>query len=72
MNIIMGIAAAALIGLCSVLFLKKSDNPVEEAAEAYIEQEMGLDKGSIDLTPSSKEEAENSANKKPDKKRAKV
>lgn len=68
MNAVISIAVAAIVGICSIFFFKKTDNPVEEAAEVYIEQEMGLEKGSIDLSPETKEEAEKSVRKKPSRK----
>lgn len=42
---------AAIIGVASYQFLG-SDNPVEEASEAVIKQETGVD---IDLSPGSSE-----------------
>ncbi len=69
LNAIICVAAAAAIGLGAYFISGKADTPVEEAAEAYIEQEMGLEKGSIDLTPETKEGAENLAPKKPSRKR---
>jgi hypothetical protein len=42
---------AAIFGLCSVLFFHKKDNIVEQVAETVIESELGLPKGTVDLTP---------------------
>lgn len=44
------IGLAAIIGIGSILFFKKTDNPVEQVAEQIIKSETGLD---IDLSPES-------------------
>lgn len=43
---------AAIIGIGSVVILKKNDNPIEEAAEEIIQIETGK---KVDLTPDSAE-----------------
>jgi hypothetical protein len=42
---------AAIIGVGSFYYSKKSDGPVEQIAERVIEQELGLPKDSVDLSP---------------------
>ncbi len=44
----------AALGIGSHLYLK-DDNSIEEATEVVIERELGLNSGSIDLSPSSQE-----------------
>lgn len=64
MLIVFGIVVAALIvgmGLLaetrtgSDFVLKKPDNPIEEAAETIIENQLNMEEGTLDLTPSSPE-----------------
>jgi len=51
MTAIIAIVLAAVIGVGSYLYTKKSDGPVEQAAESVIDYELGLPPGSVDLTP---------------------
>lgn len=44
---------AVVVGVGSALLLKKDDGPIEEAAEAIIKQQTGVD---VDLTPGSPED----------------
>ena len=48
------IALCAIIGVASYLYTGKADNPVEQIAERVIEDELGLPKDSVDLTPQKK------------------
>lgn len=54
LNVIVITIIAALIGLCSYAITQNADNPVEQAAEAVIDAELGLPPGTVDLTPSKK------------------
>ncbi len=49
------VAIAAIVGLVSVYVSKSSDGVVEEVSEDVIEQQLSLPKGTVDLTPSTKE-----------------
>ncbi len=49
------VASAIVVGAASVFFTKKPDNPIEQVAEAVIENELDLPRGSIDFTPLEKE-----------------
>lgn len=49
-GIIIAIIAAA-VGVGSIFISKKNDGPVEQIAERVIEQELGLPKDSVDLSP---------------------
>lgn len=53
MMVKIGIVAAALsaVAIMHFIFKAKDDNPVEQAAEAIIKKETGVD---IDLTPNNK------------------
>jgi hypothetical protein len=48
------ILLCTLVGVGSYLVTKKADNPVEQVAERIMENQMGLPKDSIDLTPEKK------------------
>ena len=50
-TVVVVVTIAVVIGLASVFVTKKNDNPVEQAAEAIIKAETGLD---VDLTPEQK------------------
>ena len=55
---IMLLVALAMLGGCSALNRAvglKDDHIAEELAEAAIERQLGLEKGSLDLTPGSQE-----------------
>lgn len=49
------LVVAVVVGVASVLIVKKDDQPVEELSEFVIEKELGLPQGSVDLTPGSHE-----------------
>lgn len=49
------IAIALITGVVSVYFFQKPDNIVEEISEGVVENQLNLPAGTIDLTPSSKE-----------------
>lgn len=56
-NFMMGaviITIAAIVGFAAHFITKTPDSPVEEAAEAVIEYELGLPKGTIDLSKEKK------------------
>ncbi len=42
---------AAVIGFGAFFITKRNDSPVEQAAEAVIDYELGLPPGAVDLTP---------------------
>lgn len=49
------LVVAVVVGVGSVLLVKKDDQPIEEVSEFVIEKELGLPQGSVDLTPGSHE-----------------
>lgn len=49
--LLVGVAVAIVVGVAAPYFTKKNDTPIEQAAEAYIKKETGLD---IDFSPDEK------------------